>query len=452
MNLPQENILDKKWFAFVNKTGSFETYRFLDGNEKFRNKQQKLFFMDNVKNPILDYPLLKKNYFKGAKRKLEKLKKTILLKEKNLIVKKAYELKLNEKIIELEMLEAVARKDFKGFMNYSIRLYGQPSKKIFNYIILQLELKIKKQLDSNNINLRKIARELWNILPKKNHSKEKLFYPNGKTRSLVKHETLKEFGGLVELKKTTKNFTALEIKKIFVEKLKELNLSGWKIKINSVSDTRMYVDQKKKTIVIPELKKAYVNYLRYLLIHEIGTHILRRENGERSKLQLLGLGLNNIEMAEEGIATVRGQALNKNFEDFSGIDGFLAVSLALGLDGKRKDFRETFETMKKYYLFNSLLSGKEFKEAEKYADLAAWNRCIRTFRGTNCKIPGICFTKDIIYYQGNINIWKALQKNPAEIKRFSIGKYDPANPRHIWILEQLNITEDDLENIEENRV
>lgn len=32
--------------------------------------------------------------------------------------------------------------------------------------------------------------------------------------------------------------------------------------------------------------------------------------------------------------------------------------------------------------------------------------------------------------------------------RFNIGKYDPANDRHIWILEQLNITDKDLLELE----
>lgn len=29
-----------------------------------------------------------------------------------------------------------------------------------------------------------------------------------------------------------------------------------------------------------------------------------------------------------------------------------------------------------------------------------------------------------------------------------IGKYDPGNSRHIWIIEQLGISENDLESLE----
>ena len=54
--------------------------------------------------------------------------------------------------------------------------------------------------------------------------------------------------------------------------------------------------------------------MRDLIVHEIGTHVVRRENGKRSKLRLLGIGLDNYERGEEGIATMREQVLNGNSE------------------------------------------------------------------------------------------------------------------------------------------
>jgi hypothetical protein len=38
--------------------------------------------------------------------------------------------------------------------------------------------------------------------------------------------------------------------------------------------------------------------------------------------------------------------------------------------------------------------------------------------------------------------------NSPEQRRFMIGKYDPANARHIWVLDQLNITEEDFDDLE----
>ncbi len=451
MKPTRKSAIDEKWFATINKIGSFESYRFLDGNIKFRNRQKELFLEDKIKNPTPDYPFLKKNILKKIKKNLKNLKTVFCKKEKKIIIRKSYKLKIDEKMSEIEMLEAVARKNFKKFMDYSVNLYGRPSKKIFNHAIFQLKLKIKKHPVSKNFYLRKASRELWSILPSNKYPGSKLTHPSKKEISLIRYEILKEFKLLIKFKKTTSLFDAAQIKKIFKKKLKEMDVNGWKIRMNSINGVSIYVDQRKKEIIIPKLKKVYNNGMRHLLIHEIGTHVLRRENGEKSKLKLLGLGLDNSEIAEEGIATVREQATDGKFEDFSGVEGFLAVSFAAGLDGKRRDFRETFEIMKKYYLFSSLCSGEKYEEAEKYAKLAAWDRCVRTFRGTDCKTPGVCFTKDIIYRQGNINIWNVIKNNPEEIKRFSIGKYDPANPRHIWILDQLEITEKDLQDIEKEK-
>jgi hypothetical protein len=65
----------------------------------------------------------------------------------------------------------------------------------------------------------------------------------------------------------------------------------------------------------------------------------------------------------------------------------------------------------------------------------------------SCKTPGACFTKDIIYREGNIAIWETLYKNIPEMQRWNVGKYDPSNPRRIWVLDQLGITDTDLEKL-----
>ena len=94
------------------------------------------------------------------------------------------------------------------------------------------------------------------------------------------------------------------------------------------------------------------------------------------------------------------------------------------------------------------ISKKELPESQEKAQSSAWNRTLRTFRGTDCNTPGACFTKDTIYRDGNIGIWDVIGNNPDEMLRFNIGKYDPANPRHIWILEQIGISDKDLSNLE----
>jgi hypothetical protein len=87
-------------------------------------------------------------------------------------------------------------------------------------------------------------------------------------------------------------------------------------------------------------------------------------------------------------------------------------------------------------------------EAKAFAENSAWNRCVRTFRGTTCKTSGACLSKDMVYRKGNIGIWDVINNNPEEQRRFFVGKYDPSNKRHIWILDQLGITDDNLTDLE----
>ena len=159
------------------------------------------------------------------------------------------------------------------------------------------------------------------------------------------------------------------------------------------------------------------------------------------------MGLDRYEKGEEGVATMREQVLDEKIEDFAGLEGHLAIGLATGVDGKPRDFRAVYEIMEKYFYFKALSSGKEPEQALKSAQTIAWNRAVRTFRGTDCQTKGICFTKDIVYREGNIGVWEVVKENPKEMVRFSIGKYDPANERHIWILDQLGISEEDLKEL-----
>jgi hypothetical protein len=131
------------------------------------------------------------------------------------------------------------------------------------------------------------------------------------------------------------------------------------------------------------------------------------------------------------------------------LDGYLAIGLAYGLDGKPRDFRQVYSIIENYFYLKKLTSGKTVEEAKKGAQTSAWNRTVRTFRGTDCKTPEVCFTKDMVYREGNIAVWDILKTKPEEFLKFSLGKYDPANKRHLWILSELGISDKDLDSLEE---
>ncbi|MCR4263661.1 MAG: flavohemoglobin expression-modulating QEGLA motif protein, partial [Candidatus Roizmanbacteria bacterium] len=150
------------------------------------------------------------------------------------------------------------------------------------------------------------------------------------------------------------------------------------------------------------------------------------------------------ERGDEGVATMREQSLEDKMDDFADLGRHLAISLAYGLDGINRDFRAVYGIVEKQFLLEELLSGKDYQAALSTAQTLAWNRAVRTFRGTQCR-AGACFTKDIIYSEGNIATWIVMRENPDELFRLNVGKYDPANNRHLWVLDQLGISDQDIE-------
>jgi len=429
-----EKSLDDQWYEKFSACGSFEDYEYLNGDKDARENQKNDFIQGKCENPTLDYPDLEKINIKQKEEELLSLKKDILEQEQNETVKQIYRWKINQKIAELRMLEATKNNNNRRFVRYSEFIYGKPEKEIFNYTLNQIKKVIDKKINDPNDNIRQAAQRLLDeFSPAFEEQSEKL----EELKDFVKNNSESEEVADIQ-------YNSEEIKNAFEQALEEYKLKGWDVLITE-KGTSIRVSQENKSVQIPSNKQLKQKNLQSLIRHEIGTHVLRRENGERSRLKLLGLGLDRYLKGEEGIATFEEQKI-LGASEFTGLEGHLAISLALGMDGKKRNFRQVYEILKDY---NFIKSKKEESEAMEYAQRVSWNRCVRTFKGTACDIPGICFTKDIVYREGNIGIWDVVKNNPEEVKRFTVGKYDPSNPRHIWILEQLGINDEDLKSLEQ---
>lgn len=430
-----QEALDDKWYDQFGKVGAFQDYEYLTGDKKYREDQKSKFLEGEIENPVLDYPDLEKFDFTEKEQELLELKKDILENEKNEVVKQLYRWKINEKLAQVRMLRNTKEGNDRKFNRYSKFIYGKPEKEIYLYTLTQIEEVVEKKLSDPDEDIRAAAERI---------KKQVLGLDKKETRDTILRPT--EVPVMVE-QKDQKEYSGEEIKKAFEEALKRYEIQGWKVILDTEGKYKaINVGQESKEVRIPEDRKLKLTQLTALIDHEIGTHVARREKGERTKLRLLGLGLDRYLKGEEGIATFREQKV-EGMKDFAGFDGHLAISLAMGLDGKKHDFRQVFEILKDYFF---IISKKEKSEALKNSQENAWSRCVRTFRGTTCKTEGACLSRDIVYREGNIGVWNIVKNNPQEMKRFSVGKYDPSNPRHIWILDQLGISEDDLEELEKN--
>jgi hypothetical protein len=453
---PSQEPFDREWYAEFQRLGAFQAYEYLDDTSKNRGALRAEFEANKVVNPALAYHKLDSKEWRQREEELVGLKEKVLSTDtsneadpaKMEVIKQVYRWRLNEKIAEARMLQAAARKDNRRFHRYSRFIYGAPSLDVFAYTVHSLRAKISEHLGSENHDLQQAARELQAVLPANLPQPQISALPSEETINLSRGQTLADLGHLVNISQTEGEADAPVIKQAFESALQEIRSEGWQVVINP-DKASISVNQEQHAVNIPPSRRLSPANLKGLILHEIGTHVARREEGERSRLLLLGLGLDRYEGGEEGVATVRQQAFEEKLEDFAGLEGHLAISLAEGLDGTPRDFRQVYEILRRYHAMAELAQGKDSASAQKTAAKKAWDRCIRTFRGTDCQTPGAAFTKDIIYREGNIGVWELIRSNPAEMKRFNVGKYDPTNSRHIWILTELGITEKDLQRLEQ---
>jgi hypothetical protein len=450
----QKSAFDEKWFRRFLEHGNFQAYEYFEGDKEIRSREKRAFLSGKKENPDLDYPLLDPLLAKIREQSLLSLKENILEQESNQVVREVYRWRVNEKIAEIRMIQAAAAGNMRKFKRYTEYIYGKPDPEIAQYTFNEVHRLIEKGESSGNLRAQEIATSLkLQIPPQKNSF---INSPSEKSQLFVQETTAQEFSSLINIPTKSKGerWQAEEIKTVFEKALEKIQANGWISVIAKTDRSGINTSQENKEVQVPTTREVFTKKLQGLLVHEIGTHVKRRVRGERSKLLLLSLGLDRYEIGEEGITTLREKSLSNSFKEFSGIDSHLPICLAY--DGEGRDFHETFSTIVLYYELKNLLEGKNNDEARQKAEDAAWNRCVRTFRGTNSKTKGVCFTKDLIYREGNIAVWDTVSKNipgtnTPEMFRWSIGKYDPSNDRHIWVLNELGITDEDLTALESDR-
>lgn len=506
-----EKALDDQWYARYSKVAAFDSYSYLSGEKEFAidnthtpsagplEKQKISFIRGEDELPELHYPklarvpekqpplegvTLPKRYFLDEELIISKLrppklktfdsekieaelialKNDIKQREENPTIQQAYLWKINEKIAETRMLRAAKDGDDERFARYSRFVFGAPNKTVFDYTLFELSKKVERALHADNPLIREIALKLQKELfeGRELQHTEKFSF-NGDSRQLDFEpgpgNPIQFPRELVRKSVDTSlepELSAKEIVAAFDTALREeYQLPDWKVVLSETA-TAINVSQASKMITVPENRRLKKTALVGLIRHEVGVHATRRNNGERSQFKLLGLGLDRYG-DDEGVSTYEEQKVT-GADDFAGFNGYLAISLAMGVDGKKRNFREVYALLEDYLIMN----GDKPKDAQK----TAWGVAFRTFRGTTGKTPGACFTKDLLYRKGNVAVWdivkNAVGNNkapldgkggevralPAIERRFILGKFDPGNPRHIAILDQLRITDEALQKIE----
>lgn len=192
---------------------------------------------------------------------------------------------------------------------------------------------------------------------------------------------------------------SVEILKDF---LAEHNLGHWQIKIldESVADIQV---TKRETILVKKGAKFSSNRLKALLVHEIGTHVFRYENGKMQPLQILGRGTANYLRTEEGLAVWNQNQLGLALGDKFLTPGYQIVALYMA---QKMGFHDLFNYLKLTF---------------DMSDELAWKLCVKSKRGYEDSASKGAFTKDALYFMGMREVDRFLDKG-GEISDLYVGK------------------------------
>lgn len=420
--------LDHTWYQEFKPLASYAVYEYLNGESTYREEQKASFIEGKIRAPKLDYPDIDPNHWHKVIQSLRSLKQRILDQEKNKYVKTAYQQKINEKISDAQIIIAAQENNMLRFKQLCEFSFGKPTQKVFRLLCNRL-IAINDHKFENRAKLPPFVKP---YLATVSSNTDQTIKEVGNAD--LKREVFKEQDDLDKsiILNNEANYSGQEIKEIFEASFSSYNILGWKVRLATNSQTAISVSQSEKSVIVPQGRKVSGSKLRGLILHEIGTHVARREKGENSRLQLLGLGLARYESGDEGLAMFKESQVLDN--PLMGIDGYLAISLAYGLDGKAKDFRETYEALLPYF---------EWKNSYLATDATgiksrAYQRTLRTFRGTDCLTPGVAFTKDLAYYRG-LEYYRNNSGLSSNYDELHVGKWNPADQTHRQILKGCEI-------------
>lgn len=355
--------------------------------------------------------------------------------------KELYQTKCLEQVAIHNLLQAVKEKNDKNFHDASVSIYGSPNEMLYWYTLEQINKRFKSlisKVDPKRRTLHK-AYKIWSA------------YYETQNKPAIGVFHAPHYEGIY-VPYDDEVDSAEKIAKIFKKYLERREITNWSVVIDSAGNrTAFSVEQATRTIHIPHgtdlrsrAKVLTKQYVKALLAHEIGVHVVRRERGEQSTLGLLATGLNKYLRGEEGLATFAEQLITGT-EFYSGESGYFSIGAAMGLLGTPLDFARLFEVLHAYFILtyaDKALEEDGFYELDELRMQSfdsAWNRTLRTFRGTSGKTPGAVYTRDIIYLEGNRNIWKLAGEEPKVKDEWLIGKYDPANTMHVEHLKALGL-------------
>lgn len=289
--------------------------------------------------------------------------------------------------------------------------YGRPQKGLFHFHLNDLLDRANKKkrnriilLELNGLLAREIAidpsRHLEHeISPQTFAHAKRVFNSLYKSELKLLRQELKDF-------KIEDEYSARTLRSLLNKLLEFYGLDklGWKATVGKETD-KVSVNRLQLEVRISSGKFRFSRpRIAGLLLHEIGVHILAHSN-------ILANGKNHSippRAIEEGLGVFLEQLMLKQPHHMR-VYRYLAIGLALGIDGTPRDMKQVFEILWRLRYLTGQSSSIE------YAKDYAIKEILRVFRGIPPTATGIVLTKDKVYLEGNHLIWHLVERGKLEL-------------------------------------
>jgi Domain of unknown function (DUF1704) len=182
------------------------------------------------------------------------------------------------------------------------------------------------------------------------------------------------------------------VKKTLMRALRECGLEdrGWVVSVARHGANILVAKHKKTVYVGPHFSPTSPLRMKQLIAHEIYGHARRSEFGT----------IDVSSWEEEGIAILLEQLVATRFM-YKRMIRYLTICFAWGIDGNPRNFVDTYQVMLPIVKAITSYTGRQAEET-------CFRECVRAFRGGAPSNAGVVYTKDKIYFEANIALWRKL--------------------------------------------
>ena len=473
--------IDAELFDQFSAIEDKHVFEYFSGSNVARAEQKKALDAGEITNPTLDYPKFDIAALRAKEAQFLDLKKQLLEDDTHPeALKQVYRWSINQRIAENRMVQEGAlaaqtddaadrERHMRRFERYNEFLYGPQNEAVFGFYANEIRSRAENLLESDDQRIVQVAKQVMDLFPDEYASDiDTSAITNVETREEFRRIVLEEYGfdadRMAQFLEIEGDMSPEDLAE-FMEAERAAHIPGsdeFEIFVDPESSTNTFNPVRRDIRVSSVKNNEPRTYTREdalkLNLHENRVHLERSARGYSSKLKLLGFGLDRNFKPEEGAAMFNESAVDEEAYLLHGWAGSVTVGIARGLhrergearQSARMDFGQTYAELQAIYAVIGLSEGKSFDEVEKTSSNDAWTRTVRTFRGTTCDAAGVVYQKDIGYGEGYLETHAFFAADQERLALLKLGRFSATNERHIQVLVDLEILDEDLARLAED--